>query len=144
MTKLLRNYPSPRASGERVAEGRVRGALALTFCLLFALGAFAEPHWYRGNLHTHTTESDGDSPPSDVVRWYREHGYDFLVITDHNKVTVVHDDKLLLIPGEEVTDRFAKKPLHVNATGITKVVTPQHGDSIVSTLQHDVDAVRDA
>ncbi|HEX3584096.1 MAG TPA: CehA/McbA family metallohydrolase, partial [Thermoanaerobaculia bacterium] len=111
---------------------------------MFALSGAAEPHWFRGNLHTHTTESDGDSPPAEVVRWYGEHGYDFLVISDHNKVTAVHDDKLLLIPGEEVTDRFAKKPLHVNAIGVTKVVAPQHGDSIVSTLQHDVDAVRDA
>lgn len=109
-----------------------------------ALSAGAEPRWYRGNLHTHTTESDGDSSPADVVRWYGEHGYDFLVITDHNKVTAVHDDKLLVIPGEEVTDRSAKKPLHVNAIGISKVVTPQHGDSIPATLQHDVDAVRDA
>jgi len=86
--------------------------------VFFALSAGADLHWYRGNLHTHTTESDGDSSPADVVRWYREHGYDFLVISDHNRVTTVHDDKLLLIPGEEVTDRFAKKPLHVNAIGI--------------------------
>ncbi|HEX7192469.1 MAG TPA: CehA/McbA family metallohydrolase [Thermoanaerobaculia bacterium] len=112
--------------------------------VLCALSAGAELHWYRGNLHTHTTESDGDSSPADVVRWYREHGYDFLVITDHNRVTAVQDDKLLLIPGEEVTDRFAKKPVHVNAIGVTRVVTPQHGDSIASTLQHDVDAVREA
>jgi hypothetical protein len=112
--------------------------------VFLALSAGAELHWYRGNLHTHTTESDGDSSPADVVRWYREHGYDFLIISDHNKVTAVQDDKLLLIPGEEVTDRFAKKPLHVNAIGVTKVVTPQHGDSIVSTLQHDIDAVREA
>jgi hypothetical protein len=111
---------------------------------LFALSAFADPHWYKGNTHTHTTESDGDSSPAEVVRWYRDHGYDFLVISDHNRVTTVHDDKLLLIPGEEVTDRFAKKPLHVNAIGITKLVTPQHGDSITATLQHDIDAVRDA
>jgi hypothetical protein len=109
-----------------------------------ALGVGAEPHWYRGNLHTHTNESDGDSSPAEVVRWYRDHGYDFLVISDHNRLTSVHDEKLLLIPGEEVTDRFAKKPLHVNAIGITKVVTPRHGDSITATLQHDVDAVREA
>jgi hypothetical protein len=109
-----------------------------------ALSVGGEPHWYKGNTHTHTTESDGDSSPADVARWYREHGYDFLVITDHDRITEVHEDKLLLIPGEEVTDRFAKKPVHVNAIGITKVVAPRHGDSIVSTLQHDVDAVREA
>lgn len=109
-----------------------------------ALSVSAEPHWYKGNTHTHTTESDGDSSPGDVVRWYREHGYDFLVITDHDRITQIHDEKVLLIPGEEVTDRFAKKPIHVNAIGITKVVVPRHGDSIVSTLQHDVDGVREA
>ena len=118
--------------------------LRLLSIALLALTLSAEPHWYKGNTHTHTLESDGDASPADVVRWYREHGYDFLVITDHDRVTEIHDDKLLLIPGEEVTDRFAKKPLHVNAIGLTKVVAPLHGDSIVSTLQHDVDAVREA
>ncbi len=43
-----------------------------------------EPRWYKGNLHTHTWWSDGDSPPETVVAWYKEHGYQFLSITDHN------------------------------------------------------------
>ena len=43
--------------------------------------------WYKGNTHTHTLNSDGDSTPDDVVRWYREHGYQFLVLTDHNFLT---------------------------------------------------------
>ena len=30
--------------------------------------------WYKGNTHTHTLNSDGDSTPDEVVRWYREHG----------------------------------------------------------------------
>ena len=29
------------------------------------------PQWYKGNIHTHTTESDGDDKPENVVRWYR-------------------------------------------------------------------------
>ena len=45
--------------------------------------------WYKGNTHTHTLNSDGDSTPDDVVRWYREHGYQFLVLTDHNVLTSV-------------------------------------------------------
>ena len=28
--------------------------------------------WWKGNLHAHTLNSDGDSTPDDVVRWYRE------------------------------------------------------------------------
>ncbi|MCK6579050.1 MAG: CehA/McbA family metallohydrolase [Anaerolineae bacterium] len=39
--------------------------------------------WYRGNLHTHSTRSDGRLSPEAVCRFYREHGYHFLAITDH-------------------------------------------------------------
>jgi len=41
-------------------------------------------HWYRGNLHTHTLWSDGDDYPEMIAAWYRDHGYQFLVYTDHN------------------------------------------------------------
>jgi hypothetical protein len=41
------------------------------------------PRWLKGNTHTHTLNSDGDSVSGDVVAWYRSHGYQFLVITDH-------------------------------------------------------------
>jgi hypothetical protein len=88
--------------------------------------------------------SDGDSEPDDVVRWYRDHGYDFLVITDHDKITEAADDKLLLIPGEEVTDRLPQKPLHVNAIGLKSVVKPQGGATPVEVMQNNVNAVRKA
>ncbi|HVU14003.1 MAG TPA: hypothetical protein VHD90_22145, partial [Phototrophicaceae bacterium] len=39
--------------------------------------------FYRGNLHTHSTRSDGRLSPELVCRFYREAGYDFLAITDH-------------------------------------------------------------
>lgn len=39
--------------------------------------------FYRGNLHTHSTRSDGGLSPAEVVAAYRDHGYDFLAITDH-------------------------------------------------------------
>ncbi len=44
--------------------------------------------WLKGSTHVHTIHS-GDSrvPVADVVKWYGERGYDFLVITDHNRVT---------------------------------------------------------
>lgn len=39
--------------------------------------------WYKGNLHTHTTNSDGLVSPTDAIAWYRDHGYDFMAISDH-------------------------------------------------------------
>jgi hypothetical protein len=100
--------------------------------------------WLKGNTHTHTLESDGDSSPDEVVRWYRDHGYDFLVITDHDTITRVDGGGMLIIPGEEITDKLPKKPLHVNALGIEKTIAPQHGATVVEVLQHNVDAVRKA
>jgi hypothetical protein len=104
----------------------------------------ASAGWFRGNLHTHTSESDGDSTPAEVVEWYAEHGYDFLVITDHDEITKVESDALVIIPGEEVTDRLPKVPLHVNAIGLTRVVEPQGGKTRVEVLQRNIDAVRAA
>ena len=108
--------------------------------------------WYRGNTHTHTLNSDGDSTPEDVVRWYREHGYQFLVLTDHNFLTAVDalnalhgaDERFLVIKGEEVTDKFADKPLHLNGLDVAELVMPQKGTSVVDTLQRNVDAIRKA
>ena len=101
--------------------------------------------WLKGNLHTHTSQSDGDSTPQEVAAWYRDRGYDFLVITDHDKITRIDAPAgLVLIDGEEVTDRLPKKPLHVNALGLTRVVAPQGGKTPVEVLQRNIDAVRAA
>src|SRR3990172_5777255 len=106
--------------------------------VLLALGVSAAPaaaqqfepfsmaglRWYKGNTHSHTTESDGDSPPEQVARWYREHGYQFLVLSDHNVFTdpraLAHlvDSTFLLIPGEEVTASFQRAPVHVNGLNL--------------------------
>jgi hypothetical protein len=39
--------------------------------------------FYRGNLHTHSTRSDGRLTPEVVCQFYKDMGYDFLAITDH-------------------------------------------------------------
>jgi hypothetical protein len=39
--------------------------------------------WLRGNLHAHTTFSDGIRSPAALVAEYETRGYDFLAITDH-------------------------------------------------------------
>ena len=48
------------------------------------LSAFTAPgKFFRGNLHTHSTRSDGVLEPEEVCRRYRAEGYDFLALTDH-------------------------------------------------------------
>jgi hypothetical protein len=46
--------------------------------------AFNQPgRFFKGNLHTHSTMSDGRYAPEEVCRRYREAGYDFLTLSDH-------------------------------------------------------------
>ena len=46
--------------------------------------AFTAPgRFWRGNLHTHSTRSDGVLAPEEVCRRYRAEGYDFMALTDH-------------------------------------------------------------
>jgi hypothetical protein len=48
------------------------------------LSAFTAPgRFWRGNLHTHSTRSDGVLEPAEVCRRYKAEGYDFLALTDH-------------------------------------------------------------
>jgi predicted metal-dependent phosphoesterase TrpH len=107
-------------------------------------------HWYKGNTHAHTTKSDGNETPRRVARWYLDHEYNFLVLSDHNTLTPTRyidtDDRddFILIPGEEVTDRAEGKPVHMTALGIGAVVEPRHGKTIVETLQNNVKAVHEA
>jgi hypothetical protein len=82
--------------------------------------------WLKGNTHTHTRYSDGDSPPETVVDWYEAHGYDFLFLTDHN--ILIPDDHLAKLQrgslpvwqGEEVT----MAAVHVNGLGVTELISP--------------------
>lgn len=109
--------------------------------------------WFKGNTHTHTLNSDGDSTPDDVVRWYREHGYQFVVLTDHNFLTQVDglnalhgaDQKFLVVKGEEVTSSFQSKAVHVNGLDVASLVEPtRNAASLVATIQGNVDGIRKA
>jgi hypothetical protein len=132
------------------AQGQPNGRADQGAAALAAEGGQRQTKWYKGNTHTHTLNSDGDSTPDEVARWYREHGYQFLVLSDHNFLTSVDglnalhgaDERFLLIRGEEVTDAFAGKPIHVNGLALDRLVTPQGGASILDTIQRNVDAIR--
>ncbi|MBN2884258.1 MAG: CehA/McbA family metallohydrolase [Clostridia bacterium] len=66
-------------------------------------------NFYKGNIHTHTERSDGRLPVEEVVNIYKGLGYDFLAITDHNKVfkSDAYNDGIYIIPGMEIHSRRA-------------------------------------
>lgn len=73
--------------------------------------------WMRGNLHTHTRNSDGNLSPQATVDAYAALGYKFLMISDHDHFTNPIDldpRGMLLIPGNEIT-AYGPHLLHVNA-----------------------------
>ena len=107
--------------------------------------------YYKGNLHTHTTYSDGDTQPEGVIQWYRDHGYNFLSITDHNFLlnvgdyTDLQDAGFILIPGNEISDSYDGKSLHLLALGLhDEGLKPVGGDSTAATLQNNATAIRQA
>lgn len=48
-------------------------------------GDMAGRYPYRGDLHLHTNRSDGAQAPANVCANYRGYGYDFTVISDHER-----------------------------------------------------------
>ena len=149
--------------------------------------------WYKGNLHTHSYWSDGDDFPENIIKWYKDHGYHFLAMSEHNifaegekwinlrkrrhgsqsferlknnllvepiaykvedgdtlvrlstflqyKSKFQESGKFLLIPSEEVTDKYKDKPIHLNASNIVDLVEPQHGKTLIDVLQNNIDAL---
>lgn len=141
----------------------VTAALLLTQTLRGQVSSSTAPRWYRGNTHTHTLNSDGDSPPEVVVRWYKAHGYDFTFVTDHEFITDVaplnaalgSDGKFLVISGQEVTQRVADashpdgwRQAHINALGTKAVIRPfgekniARDMTIAATYGRHVEAIR--
>ncbi|MFH1023311.1 MAG: CehA/McbA family metallohydrolase [Planctomycetota bacterium] len=62
--------------------------------------------WLRGNLHTHTTRSDGGLDPQATIRRYAGQGYDFLALSDHDTLadyTRLDPCGMILIPANEIS-----------------------------------------
>jgi len=49
--------------------------------------------------------------------------------------------KFLMIQSEEISDRFEKKPIHMNVTNVKELIKPQGGNSVTEVMQRNVDAV---
>ncbi|HWP70107.1 MAG TPA: CehA/McbA family metallohydrolase [Gemmatimonadaceae bacterium] len=127
----------------------MRLTLLVVASLALAPSAQGQGRWFKGNTHAHSLNSDGDVPVDDVVRWYREHGYHFTFITEHEYFTDVAPlnalfagaNRFLVIAGQEVTQRVADakhsggvRQAHVNALGTSRLVPTVGVKNIVSGM----------
>ncbi len=74
-----------------------------------------EKNQYKANLHCHSTRSDGRLSPEELVRRYRERGYDILAITDHcnpKDHSALGDESFLLLTGYEAYIRPSKTAVY--------------------------------
>ena len=112
--------------------------------LIDPFGPDAGGVWLKGNLHAHTTESDGHVEPGPRVAQYRERGYDFLCLSDHHRITRVSGvpvpEGMTLIQGAEIhpDNPFGGQGYHLLAYNMTDDVDAQR-----MPPQHVIDAVRE-
>jgi hypothetical protein len=187
-----------RGEGVKSAIVRITAAgVVLGGCLAAAwvdAGLDSGPRWWKGNLHTHSLWSDGDQYPEMIAAWYKERGYNFLALSDHNILSegekwvdagargglpalqkyeaawgtawvtrkseggktmvrlktleefrprLEQPGSFLMVPSEEITDSFERKPVHMNATNIKELIKPQGGKTITEVMQNNVNAVMD-
>ena len=71
-------------------------------------GGFKEEgNWYKGNLHSHTVDSDGCLTPREAVELFVEHGYSFLGISDHDVYSDYREqlnrEDFIIIPAVEAS-----------------------------------------
>jgi PHP domain len=94
--------------------------------------------FHRGNLHCHSTRSDGALAPAELVRAYREAGYDFVAITDHfeqrfgwpvTDTRALRDDGFTTLVGAELSSAEWSDPAvyWVGAVGLPPDFAPPRG-----------------
>lgn len=105
-------------------------------------------HFYKGNTHTHSLRSDGDSSPEKVIAWYEAHGYQFVAMTDHNQVggtststatpvsaPISLKGGILVMEGEEISNVGGEAPVHVNSLCARRNVEGRKFNSVSEALK---------
>lgn len=170
-------------------------SLALVNFRLTGKESASELRWFKGNLHTHSLWSDGNDYPEMIADWYKNQGYHFLALSDHNILSrgekwmdvaaankrgdigglqryrdrfgdgwvelrdqdgkqqvrlkaldefrgrFEQPGQFLMVQAEEITDKFEKLPVHINAHNLREVIRPQGGASVRETIANNLAAV---
>jgi len=98
--------------------------------------------WLKGNLHSHTTNSDGKAAPQDRLDGYVNQSYDYLCLSDHHNITFTNTvkapDDFVLIQGAELhpDNPFGGQKHHFVCLNLNKDMDAQH-----MPPQHVIDEV---
>lgn len=101
--------------------------------------------FYKGNLHTHTNNTDGRRSPEEVLDTYREKEYDFIALTDHWKRTTEGEaylrDGMLVLPGIELDYTLPSQVVHIVGIGVDETILNEqrHGG-----IQSGIRSIREA
>lgn len=113
----------------------------------FEITGTTNMRWYKGNTHAHSSRSVGNASAIDVATWYKTNGYQFLVLTDDRVpsdsalISKMSDATFLLIPGMEIKSYFGAQWIHTNGLNAAREIDPQEADTLLNTLQIDIDNV---
>lgn len=96
-------------------------------------------NWYKGNLHCHSTMSDGKLDPYTIVQMYKNKGYSFIAFSEHELFTAwkeFNEENFIIIPGIErsVHKKGTKKCYHIH--GI-QGSSEYRASSKLSPLEHN-------
>jgi hypothetical protein len=96
---------------------------------------------YKGQMHCHTTNSDGEFTALDVVTKYKRAGYDFITISDHNYITHEPDGNQLVWlcdSYEDTADAQHMNVYNVVGNGTEGVYKYQNMYSVGSTIPEKI------
>jgi len=98
--------------------------------------------WLKGNVHTHTTASDGALAPEETARRYAALGYDFLAFADHWKRTLPAGKPkgLVMIPAQEIDFRVGRLLYHMVALGARRELPWRRFPSVTAAAAYASDA----
>lgn len=96
----------------------------------------------RGRLYEESFENYLEKFGEEWVTFKRDTGRIQVRLKTYDEYrTLFEDENFLIIQAEEITDKYDGKAIHINATNIQTLVTPQGGNSVTEVMQRTVDAV---
>src|SRR5436309_6924490 len=138
--------------------GLVTGGVVMLSALARAAEATVSASWYKGAVHAHANWGVPQLPttsPDVVVRWYREHNFNFVAVTDlnyytpHGGLKALFDapGRFLVVPGTELSKdpiQPGNKIVDTIGIGVNGPAELPTGDSVAGVLDEEAKSIRAA